>query len=234
MRTQEQKQQILNRYSNTIVHKNIVSNKIILHLLNIFYNSPKIVKNTGPVVLNYDPTKKIKEAWFNPVQELVNTIVDDDIFVWMSVMFRVEQPHILHNDDSLDVLYNLHKTVVLPLDIVKPTNFVIFDQSYLDGPVKLRRGAKKQHKIHYNKNLTDYTDIINYTDKPFDTHVWNSYLSHIPYESLHGLTVEKVVEWVPGDAIVFDTGKIHCGANFIKQGITTKTGLSIFTAKDSI
>ena len=33
---------------------------------------------------------------------------------------------------------------------------------------------------YYNKSLTDYSNIINYTDKPFDKETHEKYLSHIP------------------------------------------------------
>jgi len=49
---------------------------------------------------------------------------------------------------------------------------------------------------------------------------------------LHGLTVEKVLPWVPGNAIVFDMGRIPSASNFLAEGIEYKIGFSIFTAKD--
>ena len=57
-------------------------------------------------------------------------------------------------------------------------------------------------------------------------------MSHIPIEALHGLTVEKVVPWTPGNAIIFDMGRIHSASNFVAEGISHKVGYSIFTAKD--
>ena len=230
MRTEQQKQRIMSRYSEAAVHKDIVSPELRDYLLKRFYDAPKIVKNTGPVVMNYSPDRQGWEDWFRPVQELVDSLFEDT-FVWGSNIFRVEKPHVIHNDDYMEKIYDVYKTIVLPLEIKKPTNFIVFDQVYLDGPVKLRRGYDKQPETYYNKNLEDYSDIINYTDKPFDLNTWNKYMSHVPYEALHGLTVEKIVEWKPGDAITFDMGKIHCAANFIAQGITHKIGYSIFTAK---
>ena len=61
--------------------------------------------------------------------------------------------------------------------------------------------------------------------------IHKEYLNHIPYKALHGLTVEEIVRWQPGDAITFDMGKLHSGTNFIEHGIDYKIGYSIFTAK---
>lgn len=232
MRTQQQIEKIMSRYESTKVHSGVISDDFIKYLLDVFYNAPKIVKNTGPVVMNYSPDRNKKQEWFEPVQELVDDLLGPSL-VWGSNIFRVEKPHIVHNDDYHEKVYDIYKTLVIPLEISKPTNFVVFDQAYLEGPVKCFRGYKKVPESYYNKSLTDYSDIINYTDKPFDLHTWNTYLSHVPYEALHGLTVETIVEWKPGDIIEFDMGKLHSAANFVKQGIDYKIGYSIFTAKYS-
>ena len=47
-------------------------------------------------------------------------------------------------------------------------------------------------ETYYNKILTDYTDIVGYTDKPFDKKVYEEYMTHVPYEALHGFTVESL------------------------------------------
>ena len=90
----------------------------------------------------------------------------------------IEKPHIVHNDDYAEKIYPIYKTLVLPLEISEPTNFVTFDQAYLDGPVKLFRGYDPVPESYYNKSLTDYSNIINYTDKPFDEEIHQKYLSY--------------------------------------------------------
>lgn len=230
MRTAEQKQVILDRYETAKVYKDVVTQDFIDYLIDVFNTAGKIVKNTGAAVMNYSPDRQKKEPWFNPVQNFVDDLIGDNL-VWGSNIFRVVKPHIVHNDDYHEKVYDIYKTVVLPLEISKPTNFVVFDQAYLDGPVKCFRGYSKVPESYYNKVLTDYSDIINYTDKPFDLNTWNKYLSHVPYDSLHGLTVESIVRWQPGDAITFDMGKLHSASNFLNQGIEYKIGYSIFTAK---
>ena len=230
MRTDAQKKVITDRYESATVHKNIVNQGFIDYLLNQFHNAEYIEKNTGPVVMNYSPDRNGLQEWFTPVQRFVDNLIGESL-IWGSNIFRVEKPHIIHNDDYHEKVYDIFKTVVIPLEISKPTNFVVFDQYYLDGPVKCFRGYENVPETYYNKILTDYSDIVGYTDKPFNKQIYNEYLTHIPYDALHGLTVESIVRWQPGDAITFDMGKLHSAVDFISHGIDYKIGYSIFTAK---
>jgi hypothetical protein len=230
MRTDTQKKAITDRYETATVHKGIVNQGFIDYLLNQFHNSEHIEKNTGPVVMNYSPDREGLQEWFEPVQKFVDNLIGESL-VWGSNIFRVEKPHIIHNDDYHEKIYDIYKTIVIPLEISKPTNFVVFDQYYLDGPVKCFKGYENVPETYYNKILTDYSDIVGYTDEPFNKQIYNEYLTHVPYEALHGLTVESIVRWQPGDAITFDMGKLHSAVDFISQGIDYKIGYSIFTAK---
>ena len=230
MRTLEQKKKITDRYESATLHKGVVNQGFIDYLLNQFNNSTVIEKNTGPVVMNYSPDREGIEEWFTPVQKFVDNLIGESL-VWGSNIFRVERPHIIHNDDYEEKIYDIFKTVVIPLEISKPTNFVVFDQYYLDGPVKCFRGYENVPETYYNKSLTDYSDIVNFTDEPFNEAIYKEYLTHVPYEALHGLTVEAIVRWQPGDAITFDMGKLHSATNFTEHGIDYKIGFSIFTAK---
>ena len=237
MRTQDEKEKIIDRYKPSRYQVGAVSEHMISYLLDKFNGSEKIIKykeagSKGPVVMNYSPDREGMQPWFEPVQELVWDLLGSNCYVWGSNIFRVEKPHIAHNDDYEEKIYPIYKTIVMPLEIAEPTHFITFDQAYLDGPVKLFRGYDPVPESYYNKSLTDYSNIVNYTDKPFDKQVHEQYLSHIPYEALHGLTVEKVLPWVPGNAIIFDMGRIHSASNFNAHGIDYKIGYSIFTAKD--
>ena len=230
MRTDAQKKAITDRYESATVYKNIVNQGFIDYLLNQFNSAKHIEKNTGPVVMNYSPDRDGPQEWFTPVQRFVDNLIGESL-VWGSNIYKVDYPHIVHNDDYHEKIYDIYKTVVLPLEVSKPTNFVVFDQYYLDGPVKCFKGWKDVPETYYNKSLTDYSDIVNITDEPFDKQIYNEYLTHVPYESLHGLTVESIVRWQPGDAITFDMGKLHSAANFKVHEIDYKIGYSIFTAK---
>tara|TARA_B100000927_G_scaffold274383_2_gene253543 strand:+ start:839 stop:1552 length:714 start_codon:yes stop_codon:yes gene_type:complete len=236
LRTEEQKQAILSRLEPTKVYENVVPKDLMSDLLEAWESGPKNHKNTGPVTYDYFPNKEEHTDWWIKTDKFVTEFIGDH-WTFATNFYKVDQPHILHNDDSVRWVPDLYKTVVIPLEIEKPTNFAIFDQCYLDGPVKLRHGGKPKHKNHdkpqvyYNQDLLDNSELIGYTDQMFDEVIYKKYFTHLPIHRFTGLTVECIVEWKPGDIIVFDTARIHCAANFLADGIKTKLGYSIFTAK---
>ena len=80
-----------------------------------------------------------------------------------------------------------------------------------------------------DQRTSNYTDVINYKpNQEFDSYIHQKYISHIPIQDLHGLTVDKIVEWKPGSVIVFDRTQLHCAAS----GHNRKIGVSIFTNRD--
>ena len=84
---------------------------------------------------------------------------------------------------------------------------------------------EKRHKV--DNRYYDYSKITNITDNPFDREMYESYMPHIPYENLHGLTAEQIVEWQEGSAFSFDRTQLHCGTNTHTQ----KIFCSVFTFK---
>ena len=77
--------------------------------------------------------------------------------------------------------------------------------------------------------VTDYRDIINYDHRDlFDPELHQKYLNHIPIENLHGLSIDKIVPWQPGQVMIFDRNQIHAAGS----GHEFKIGISIFTYKD--
>lgn len=74
--------------------------------------------------------------------------------------------------------------------------------------------------------VTDYNQIKNYQPNlEFDKDLHKKYLDHLPIENLHGLTVEKIIEWQPGQVATFDRNQLHCAGS----GHQYKIGISIFT-----
>lgn len=232
LRTEEQKQEILSRLEPTRVIEDCLPESLHNKLLDAYWTGEKNQKNTGPITVDYFPNKMEATDWWLETKEFITEYIGEH-GCFASNFFHVKQPHVLHNDDSVRWVPRLHKTVVIPLEITEPTNFTVFDQCYLDGPVKLRHGAnlnKKQDSIvYYNQNLLDNSLLENYTGKDFDKDTWDKYFTHIAYERFHGLSIECMAEWKPGSIIIFDTARIHCATNFMAQGIKEKIGYSIFT-----
>lgn len=238
LRTLNEKQEILNRLQPSKHHANVVTEQLRSLLLETFHNSPnKVKKNTGPVVLDWAPERHEREPWVEAVDDLVKKYLGDCNIYFMN-FFDVSIPHIIHNDDSVKKKPRMHRNLVIPLWIDKniDTNFAVFDQCYLDGPIKVRTGKREAEnrnhaspQVYYNQDITDNSLLHFYTNKQFDYELYEQYFTHQPYKRFYGLSIESINRWRPGDLIEFDGARIHCAGDFLKQGIKRKIGLSIFT-----
>ena len=62
-----------------------------------------------------------------------------------------------------------------------------------------------------------------------DEDTWKNYLSHVPYEHLEGLEIDKIYKWKPGSAIIWDANQLHCADNFLARKIKTKLSIIAMT-----
>lgn len=228
MRTQQQKSEILARLQPTQVYENAIDALWLARLKTVWTDSEKNYKNTGPVTVDFWPERQQAPEWWLEFDQLLKSYVGEH-GTFATNFFEVKKPHILHNDDNERLWPRLHKTVVIPMEVVKPTYFAVMDQCYLDGPVKIRSRHKPAKRVYYNKDLTDNSVLYNYTGKDFDKSIYDKYFTHQPYDAFHGLSVERIAEWKPGNIIVFDTARIHTACNFLEHGIQSKLGFSVFT-----
>lgn len=56
-RTVSEKREILSRLEPTVVHENVVSERLLERLIHAFQNSEKNYKNTGPVTVDFWPER---------------------------------------------------------------------------------------------------------------------------------------------------------------------------------
>lgn len=226
MRTEQQKQEIIETFSEPVSIENFISQEEILELINEFNSSKeKIHKNTGPITVNIDFTKQP----FVNLLDKIKTIVGN-VEITAGFFFYTENPHIIHNDDTYE-LPRVFKGITIPLEYNGGTRYpylCFFHQYYLEGPAKFFKGGI-DFPEHYNKHIDDYCDVKNLSDKPIPKVVYDLYIDHLKPEWLEGLSFDRAMPWKPGNVIVFDSVRLHCASNFLKQGIKSKLGISIFT-----
>jgi hypothetical protein len=230
MRSETEQQEIKNLLSEPVSLENFLSDEEINSLIDIFEktsNESKIFKNTGPITLNIDFT-------IEPFKSLLNRFapVLGDFDLISGFYFYTDYPHIIHNDDSFE-LPTTFKGITLPLRFrgsKKYPYLCFFHQYYLNGPAKFVKGEKELPEF-YNKNISDYTEIKNKSIKIFPKIIHDMYLSHLKYEWLDELSFDRALPWKPGNALIFNSVQLHSASNFLKQGITDKLGISIFTKK---
>ena len=82
------------------------------------------------------------------------------------------------------------------------------------------------------KNIDESVDTESDTESLVDNQDdYEKYLTHLPYENLFGLSIDRIVEWSIGDVIVFDCSQLHASNNF-SGSHTEKMSLTYFSSKE--
>lgn len=199
--------------------------KYLAVLMSEHRNNPDVIsKNTGPQV-SHNMDSPIIE-WC--IAKLKQNFGEFDVL--NTQVFETTYPHILHNDWSPDDRgEGLAFLIPLAHDGDENPNFVVYDQYYRTGAVKLYGGGPGPRKVYYNKPLLSYEDVENLNEDPFDQEFYDKYLTHLKPNWVQGLSVNSLFEWKPTSMICFHRNNIHSASDFRKQGVTKKVGLSIFT-----
>jgi hypothetical protein len=232
MRTPEQISQIKTTVQDPYEIKNILTVEEVNCLIEIFKNHPtdnKIHKNTGPTTLDL-------QSYINdPIIIKTLSLIKNNIGpfeITASFFFQTSFPHIIHNDDTFELPDNVYKAITLPLSIEgfsgEYPKLCFFNQFYFHGPSKFFNGDNSI-PTYYNKQVYDYQDVSGLVDTPFADN--NNYFTHLKPQWLDRLSLHSALDWIPGNALVFDSTRLHCASDFRKLGIRSKLGISIFTKK---
>jgi len=234
MRSSEQIENIKKNISEPFVIKDFLNTEDILHLINLFskteVNPVKVYKNTGPITVD--------------IRQFANDLVIEKIFeklfdhignyeLTAGFFFTTNYPHIIHNDDLHDLPNNVYKGITIPLKINGNAipKLCFFNQFYFHGPSKFFNGDN-DIPTFYNKQVYNYELVENLTkDHKIDNLTISKYFTHLKPSWLDGLSLWGCLDWIPGDAIIFDSVRLHCASDFRAQGIKDKLGISIFTKK---
>lgn len=123
--------------------------------------------------------------------------------------------------DNLRVLLSDIKNGCTPVELLSINNL----EAVITDLIEARTGNKISKP---DDRTADYSKIINFNPNSIiDPLLKSKYLSHIPEENLYGLNLEKIIEWCPGDVIVFDRRQIHSAGS----GHNKKIGITIFTQR---
>lgn len=243
MRTIEQIEQIKSRVSDPYVIEDFISDEEINHLINIYKSSDnsydanvaKVYKNTGPVVLNLYNLMHDKVI-SNILYKIKDIIGPYEITA--AFFFETNYPHVIHNDDLMQLPNGIYKAITLPLAVTRTSDInefpelCFFDQFYFHGPSKFFNGSEIENiKVHYNKSICDYSDVDGILKhNAIDDITYEKYFTHLKREWLDGLSLHSTLEWKPGSALIFDSTRLHAASDFRKKGISSKMAISIFTS----
>ena len=237
MRTQDQIKHIKDYVSDPYVIENLINQGEANYLVDMFEEEEilKVHKKTGPVTIDWKHDVNTHLYEDPVVQEVLHRLEKHigPFDINAALYFHCNGPFTLHNDDNYEFAH-VYKGITLPLKLHGPgeddPGLVMFDQFYFHGPAKFLKGLEETDPYTYfNKILTTYEGVEGLTDVPFDEEWRQKYIPHIDAKYLEGLSVHSVMPWVPGNAIVFDSTRIHCATNYKRLGYTNKQAISIFT-----
>lgn len=237
MRTIEQISSIKKNITQPFSVINFLSSTDINYLINLYEQAYKlqspysglINKNTGPTTLNLNLFKTDAV-----IQKIISDLEDHigKFEITAAFFFHTDYPHIIHNDDTFELPENVYKGITLPLRLEGFSGhypkLCFFDQFYFHGPAKFFKGSK-DIPTYYNKQIYNYDDIDGLTSKDFVDHY--KYFTHLKPQWLEGLSLHSTLDWIPNNALIFDSVRLHCASDFRNLGIKSKLAISIFTKK---
>jgi hypothetical protein len=104
------------------------------------------------------------------------------------------------------------------------TDFVV-DAEFIKEIENLVEARSNNSISKVDNRCYDYSQIENYDgDYEIDADTYNEYLSHIDFESVKGLKIQSVAEWIPTTCFVFPRTQIHCASSCHQE----KTGITVF------
>jgi len=200
--------------------KNVLSSEDIKKLLD-FYHSDDNLKETNENVSSKHPIWNVTDWPQYIIEKTVDSLVEEVFYLetWRGI-FQV------HVDSGYG---KLKPSIQYLFPLVSDGGSTVFFDNYWEGNASkfvkgknIYDGGGSTYKR--DDRVADYSKIKNYNDQPFDKVIYEKYLSHLPYENMHGLTVNNIVEWNPGDCIVWNRRQLHSSSNTHKH----KIGLSVF------
>jgi len=212
------------------VYKNLIDQSNIEQLLE-YHRKPDHRTDRREHVTSKHPRWNIDQWPQCIIEGAIDKILDAPIEVEEVIFNESTIGFQIHADSG----YNnsaVYKGLIFPLDCRLASTVFFNNYWYGDAAKFVRSQDYFRHEQNTPDSLSskdqriqDYTCVQNFTDEEFDSDVYKQYLTHIPYENLHGLIVDKIIKWVPGDVIVFDRHQLHCASN----EHDTKTGVTVFT-----
>jgi len=130
-----------------------------------------------------------------------NYIIDELAAVKGSILLPI------HADSG--ALANGDTAINVALEQEAATYTVYFDNYWTGTRAKFVKGTDAPNG-KFNQAIKDYSAVVNYTDEPFDIKLYEKYLKHINYASLHGLTVHSIIKNTPGTVMMWDRSMLHC------------------------
>lgn len=143
--------------------------------------------------------------------------------------FNTPNPFYVHTDNGKDNKPDFN--ILIPLNEHADFTTILYDQLYSGYASHFWVGSLYKYFPDpvYNEPKRDYDGVIGLINETFDVSMYLKYLTHLPYETLQGLSVQRVHNWKVGDVYTFECNRLHSSSNF--KG--TKEGLTLLVKRPS-
>lgn len=147
--------------------------------------------------------------------------------------FDTAVPYRMHCDSGKGE-ENLYYNIVIPLQLWTASEYnkelnklIVTNQTWNNDAAFFVKGD--QSNDEYNTCVTDYSSVGNLATEINPELV--KICSHLNPNNLEGLTIKSLIDWEPGDIIIFKRNLIHGTSNWKQAGVFKKLGLSLFTSR---
>lgn len=193
--------------------------------------SERVLKNNGILNFRYEKGSNLEKWLLKKVFPFENNLIRHG-----GSFVETPEPFHAHADtgkeEEMKGDYFPYKNILIPLcEGHDAFSTVFFNQRLIGQASHLWRGEYYKDKLPlYNFKVDEYSGLHKYTGKEFDEVIHKELLSHLPIDSLFGLSLDSVMNWKKGDVIIFDCSQLHCSSDFKKYGLLKKS-LTMFCSK---
>jgi len=176
---------------------------------------------------------QLKEMLNSKLQEIIGPHVLD-FYAWQEAIL----PWKIHADLRWYADKIPYKVILIPIDVIgndesswQDTYSLTFKQrDYLRNNPDTNTGSKgNTDQAAWDRSI-DQPNVEGCIDGyAISPEIHQEYLSHVPYEYLEGLEIDKIFQWKPGSAVIWDQDQLHCADNFLARNIKTKLSIILFT-----
>jgi len=194
----------------------------------------------------YNSQEKKELAWrkgakFEPALSVLKDYVNNELGhnYWkctQGTFFEADKPYRIHTDTSIDE--HNHQTIVIPLDwkhdadaSLSENSLYIFKQRWHLEATNFRHGSKPSTDgPRHNTDTREYSKVQNLEPNNYIDYETAKDCNHLKETHFTGLSVEAKLQWSPGQPFTFPRTALHCSNNWLRLGIKSKLGLSLFTS----
>tara|TARA_Y100000389_G_scaffold204648_1_gene258575 strand:+ start:1754 stop:2662 length:909 start_codon:yes stop_codon:yes gene_type:complete len=211
---------------------------------------PHIITSRYPLRLHADTGKNPKDVIFKNIIIPLEIVYNDDVedkdkkppntMIFKNKWYEKSALFTKHVGKDYDfIIKDMNGNFVDILDInkfyaaIKNTDNkkIDFENNYFFVDLKFKKYIEnltksKRYNIRTNKHIVN--------ENSFDKNEYEKYMSHQPYEDCKSLEIDKVIEWRIGSLAFWDRCRIHSSDNFLKNNVSYKTPMAMFTSKRKI